>query len=342
MLEFSHESGRVKFFILPDKQQVRFKISGADDAFHLDATIPIDDSLLEPGGRFDEVLSYVLGEHGPEAQQIKSVLLLARASLFGPKAEDLLRQLSHWLIASNEKTNFTYKLRPLNERQAMHLVSLVCAAPFDQVQSIMAELDKSADMVAHMRNVVAGLSEVLRQSADLEPRFGRRKIWYAIARILKPRLIVETGVDQGLGSMLLCHALAENAKEGHPGRYLGTDKREDAGQFLTDRYAEFGELLIGDSLESISTIEGPVDLFINDSDHSAEYEAKEYEAIAPKLSSHAVILGDNAHSTSKLDEFALATNRQFAFFREQSIGHWYPGAGVGVAWFPGRTTRGQK
>jgi hypothetical protein len=29
--------------------------------------------------------------------------------------------------------------------------------------------------------------------------------------------------------------------------------------------------------------------------------------------------------------FALETNRQFLFFREEPAGHWYGGAGIGVA-----------
>jgi hypothetical protein len=83
----------------------------------------------------------------------------------------------------------------------------------------------------------------------------------------------------------------------------------------------------------LEKIAGPVDLFINDSDHSAIYELDEYRTIASKLSAKAIILGDNAHSSDSLFQFAQETDRGFLFFAEQPSGHWYPGAGIGIC-FP--------
>ena len=74
-----------------------------------------------------------------------------------------------------------------------------------------------------------------------------------------------------------------------------------------------------------------IDLFINDSDHSAEYESEEYKTISNKLSEHAIILGDNSHSSNKLFEFSLETKRHFVFFQEKPFKHWYPGAGIGIS-----------
>ena len=97
-------------------------------------------------------------------------------------------------------------------------------------------------------------------------------------------------------------------------------------------YANYGCILYGDSIESLKKFdEGMIDLFINDSDHSADYEAKEYDSIANKLSKHAIVLGDNSHATNKLLEFSLETNRHFVFFQEKPLNHWYPGAGIGIS-----------
>jgi hypothetical protein len=81
------------------------------------------------------------------------------------------------------------------------------------------------------------------------------------------------------------------------------------------------------------SLEERIDLFINDSDHSAEYEYREYRAVASRLAPSAIILGDNAHVTDKLALFARETGRHFIFFREEPKDHWYPGAGIGVC-FP--------
>ena len=65
--------------------------------------------------------------------------------------------------------------------------------------------------------------------------FGRRLGWYAIARATKPKVIVETGVERGHGSVLLCSAILHNAIEGFPGRYFGTDIDPSAGWLLTGK-----------------------------------------------------------------------------------------------------------
>ncbi len=68
---------------------------------------------------------------------------------------------------------------------------------------------------------------------------------------------------------------------------------------------------------SLNSLDGTIDLFVNDSDHSAEYEEREYACVAAKLSPVAVLLGDNYHVTNKLYQFALATGRNFLFFSEK-------------------------
>jgi hypothetical protein len=142
---------------------------------------------------------------------------------------------------------------------------------------------------------------------------------------------VETGVDKGLGSVMICAALLRNDKEGYPGTYIGTDINPEAGWLLRPPYSAVGRLAYGDSIETLKRLEKPIDLFINDSDHSAEYEYREYQTIADGLSPAAVILGDNSHATDSLCRFSLEKGRQFLFFREEPQAHWYPGGGIGIS-----------
>jgi hypothetical protein len=143
--------------------------------------------------------------------------------------------------------------------------------------------------------------------------------------------LIETGVDQGLGAAVLCCALSRNAVDGYPGKYLGTDINPDAGYYLQQPYADFGQILYGDSLQSLEGLTCAVDLFINDSDHSETYEQAEYELIKKKISPRAILLGDNSHVTSKLAEFSVREGRRFAFLSEEPADHWYRGSGVGVS-----------
>jgi hypothetical protein len=150
-----------------------------------------------------------------------------------------------------------------------------------------------------------------RHIADRQVRLGRRIGWYAFARALKPKVVIETGVDKGLGSCLLTAALIKNGEEGYQGSYYGTDINPKTGYLLSGEYADFGKILYGVSLQSLSDLSSPIDLFIDDSDHSSEYEANECETIANKLSDNAVVLGDKSHSTDKLLQFPINLARNF-------------------------------
>ncbi len=167
--------------------------------------------------------------------------------------------------------------------------------------------------------------------ADLNAKYGRRIGWYAIARAIKPKVIVETGVDKGLGSCVLTSALIRNSKEGFQGKYYGTDINPKTGFLLTDEYKKFGEILFGDSIESLKKFDKQIDLFVNDSDHSIEYEAAEYDTVCDKLTKDAVIIGDNSHNTDKLFLFAKKNGRSFIFFQEKPKDHWYSEGGIGAA-----------
>ncbi len=196
-----------------------------------------------------------------------------------------------------------------------------------QLLAARADRDKDQAVVAQVRAHGRG------DGYDPVARFGRRTGWYALVRALKPRVVVETGVEKGLGAMVLCAALLRNAKGGHLGRYYGTDIDPSAGLLLCEPYRSMGKILYGNSIESLQALAPTVDLFINDSDHSPEYEAREYRTIAPKLSERAIIIGDNAHITDELLKFSRETSRRFLFFREEPANHWYLGAGMGLS-FP--------
>lgn len=233
-----------------------------------------------------------------------------------------------WLFHSREIANFTYAL---TERCQIYFVTglsaLLGEAP-ETIRKYMDEIQEDAEFQNHIRT--AQHEHPLRYRTDPEPNVGRRMVWYAIVRMTKPALVVETGVDQGLGAVVLCAALRRNAAEGHPGEYRGTDIDPQAGYFLKGEYAKFGKVLHGDSLQSLKTLDN-IGVFINDSDHSAEYEQAEYEMIRDRLAPGAIILGDNAHVTSRLAEFSLRNGRRFLFLAEEPARHWYRGAGVGVS-----------
>ncbi len=259
----------------------------------------------------------------------RALIMLYRARIAWSYYRGPLSSLNKWLFRSREITNFTYDLEETNKRYLASMIADVSSTDFDTVMAYIEEIESDQQLRTHIEE--ATMSSDLSFMADRAVYFGRRVGWYALARILKPKVIIETGVDKGLGSCLLAAALMRNKQEGHEGRYYGTDINPRAGYLLSGDYANHGSILYGDSIASLKQFDGIIDLFINDSDHSADYEADEYRTIAGKLSEGAVILGDNAHCTDKLLEFSLETGREFIFIQEKPRDHWYPGAGIGIS-----------
>jgi predicted O-methyltransferase YrrM len=268
--------------------------------------------------------------------------ILGRAALLGYRAKVAASYVSptigavvRWLFNSREVGNFTYRLSELNRLYLPAMLVQVTGARWDELGAYIDEIESDTALRAHVRSATAQSDE--RSLADYDSvEFGRRVGWYALVRAVKPSVVIETGVDKGLGACVLCAALLRNRQEGFPGRYFGTDINPHAGYLLTEPYSQVGKVLFGDSIETLLGFPDPVDVFVNDSDHSAIYEAKEYRVIEPKLSPSAIIIGDNAHATDALVKFAKETGRQFLFFKEEPANHWYPGAGIGFGFWPKR------
>lgn len=238
-------------------------------------------------------------------------------------------QIFKWGFASKEDTNFTYHLAESNVKYLAQTIACIVKKDYSEIFGYIKEIELNKDLNNHIISTTLNSKE--KRFADKEVRFGRRLGWYAFVRAMKPKIVVETGVDKGLGSVLLCAALEKNKSEGYEGKYFGTDINPAAGYLLCGRYKEFGEILYGDSIQSLSDFKEEIDLFINDSAHSSDYEYNEYKTIAGLLNENSIILGDNSHCTDKLSQFSIENNRQFLFFKEEPINHWYPGAGIGIS-----------
>jgi hypothetical protein len=232
-----------------------------------------------------------------------------------------------WIWKRTENDNFYYDLTDSNRQDLAHLISLVSGVTVSEVKGFIEELAADIKLREHIKDSWESNTRL----RDAYVGFGRREGWYAMVRALKPRLVVETGVSHGVGSCVIASAILKNRSEGHEGRYLGTDWDPDAGFLLSGAYAEAGQILYGDSISSLEKLDDSIDLFINDSDHSFEYEAQEYGVINPMLSARSVVLGDNSHVSPSLRDFSEQTGRRFVFFKEAPKEHWYPGAGIGIS-----------
>lgn len=238
-----------------------------------------------------------------------------------------LRQIRKWAPSKTEDSNFYYGLTSQNRGDLICVVAAICGVDAGLAESYAREIESDDALRSH-------LSAALHEEPDLRdsrPEIGRRLGWYLFVRITKPRLVVETGVSHGVGACVLASALIRNAHDGSPGRYLGTDIDPRAGSLFVRPYSDVGNVVIGDSITTLKSIEDPIDVFINDSDHSAVYERDEYEVVKDRLADFSVVIGDNSHTTSELRNFSEGMGRPYLFFREIPRDHWYPGAGLGLS-----------
>jgi len=258
-------------------------------------------------------------------------LSLALASLRKPFFEAV-----RWTFRSRELYNFTYDLSDLNKQYLASFIAVISGHEPAEIERYCAELEGDERLKSHIRS--ATLASRDRYNSDAEPRFGRRLGWYALLRATKPRVVVETGVDKGLGTCLIAAALMRNHTEGYPGFFYATDNNPKSGNLFSGVYRDYGRVLYGDSVEMLGTIKDGVDIFIHDSDHRAEYEMREFLAIEKKLVPNAIVLSDNANETNKLLEFSRRIGKTFLYFQDQPKNHWWRGDGIGAAFTPGART----
>lgn len=257
------------------------------------------------------------------------LLLPYRIKLVLSHHKKIIPRIFNWIIHSREITNFTYELTKINEDYLLAMICTITNIKMGEANKYLKEIKNDKKLKNHIINMTKN-SDFKRVSNEI-PGFGRRIGWYIFVRALKPKIVVETGVDKGLGSCLLTSALMRNKSEGFPGYYYGTDNDPDAGFLFSKPYSNYGKILYGDSVKSLDRLNKKIDIFINDSNHTYEYEEREYQTIKDKLRKNSIVIGDNAHAGLALLRFAEKTNRRFLFFSEEPKNHWYPGAGIGLA-----------
>jgi predicted O-methyltransferase YrrM len=247
--------------------------------------------------------------------------------------QDALGRVDEWAAQRTEDSNYTYEITELSRRYLASSLAVGLGVPPGRVRALFDELESDGELRDYLQSSLRAL-----RGRDARAAYGRRSVWYAVVRLSRPGLVVETGVDAGLGSCIIGAALLKNRAEGAPGRYLGTDIDRKAGQLFNSRFREVGEILYGDSITSLRELRATIDLFINDSDHSADYEYREYETVSPWLSARAIIIGDNCAGSDALLRFSEAAGRRFLFLTDRSQDHWYPGDAVGLS-FPAERDR---
>jgi predicted O-methyltransferase YrrM len=227
------------------------------------------------------------------------------------------------ILFNRELVNFTYEIENVDE--LVQMITRLLAEEPERVASFAKEIQENDALRDELRVKLRH-----RPDRNLTMPFGRRVGWYILARLLKPRLVIETGTHDGLGSVAILQALELNAADGLAGRLISIDIDPTTGWLVPDRLRGRYEQLHGDSLDVLGRLSGRVDLAILDSAHVYEHEAEELALLGARAGEAMVLVSDNP-GTNSLADFAAANKLLYDVFRERPRGHIHPGAGLGLA-----------
>ena len=139
--------------------------------------------------------------------------------------------------------------------------------------------------------------------------FAEARMLYIITRILRPKIIIETGVASGLSSFMFLLALNKNSQgklfsiDLPPNdQHFPTNKKQ--GWLVPDSLKECWTVKIGDAKKILPSILNELhecDLFLHDSEHSYKHMTWEFETVWPYLKK--LLLTDDIYQNNAFDDF---------------------------------------
>ena len=127
------------------------------------------------------------------------------------------------------------------------------------------------------------------------PNFGR--FLYMCARVCRAKRIVEFGTSFGISTVYLACALRDNGGGQLIGTELEATKAARARESLaTAGLADQVEIRVGDALDTLRQIDGPLDMVLLDGAFSLYFPV--LKLLEPHLRSGAVVIGENAFEQS--------------------------------------------
>lgn len=226
-----------------------------------------------------------------------------------------------WAYESREYTDLTYNLSERSRHAMIGAASVVSGASLAEISAYADELDRCDDL----RDLVADQHRVGRRrwSSDGEFRPGRRLLYYLLVRSLKPKHIVEAGVDIGVGASIICRAIHENGE----GNYTGIERDLDQPCSVYENYRyKIGCIRRLDAISAMQTLDATVDLFVHDTTPEQGHVRALLAAVP--FAPGAVI--ETTWATPEIFDYAKKAGKRFLQVRDEPLRHWYPGAQLGL------------
>jgi Methyltransferase domain len=239
-----------------------------------------------------------------------------------------LRHRLAYVLLDPETESFSYEVD--NRAELIEALSTALGRPESEFLAYAVEVDRDPELNAL-------LTRHVRRRFDVKHRLalGHRLAWYVMARALKPELIVETGIYDGLGSLALLRALERNQREGSPGGLISIDSNPNAGSIVRDEIRANWRRITGLTSECLlPAIAGRrVGMLFQDTLHTEENQRFEFTA-ALSHAAHGVVLIDcSGGSAPVLRHIAAEQHGAYHRVPVRSRNHIYPGLDITFAVF---------
>lgn len=239
------------------------------------------------------------------------------------------RSAQRYLLLDPEVESHTYELA--NPGAIAERCADLLDLPVARVHELMDEARTDAELTTELRRRT-------RWAFDLktQPPIGKRVVWWVIVRATRPSLVVETGIYDGLGSLVLLRALERNHDEGGPdGRLLSVDADTRAGRLVPGRLRSRWEVVHGytDAVLEPALRGREIDLLVHDTPHVPEVQGPEFDIALRHGAAVLRVLDEGGGQTPVLRELAEARGGQIVHLEVQSLDHPYSPPGLDIATF---------
>jgi predicted O-methyltransferase YrrM len=216
---------------------------------------------------------------------------------------------SFWLNVKIVVAHPTFLIQYLRRRR---LLSNLLGVPSNVIEDIFNEVNPFTET---MYKILANYPNL----GHMDKR--KNQVLYTIVRLLKPKIVIETGVAAGISSAYILKALDRN-EQGHlisidigqkefNGIVLPRDK--PVGWLVPNELREMWTLEMGSSKQLLQPLleKEEVDLFLHDSEHSYENMMFEFETVWKRLRNGGGIVSDNVEWNKAFDDFCHSKSAHF-------------------------------
>ena len=238
------------------------------------------------------------------------------------------RRRAAYVLFDPEIESFSYQLE--NEAEAITSLAAALGRPVGELSAYAAETREDPEFNQLLRHHVRWRLDVKRR-----PPLGNRLAWYVIVRACKPKLIVETGIYLGLGSLTLLRALERNTEEGMPGELMSFDNVPSAGNVVPEPMHRRWRRFVGTTQDMLPPAlkDRSVDMLFQDTPHTEENQRFEFGAAFAHAAPRLLLLDASGGKAPTLRTICSERRGAYHHVPMPSRGHIYPGAAITFAVF---------